>query len=290
MSSRPVDPPDSAQVRADVAHALAEDIGSGDVTARLLPERPAMAQLRAREAGTLAGSAWFAACFQALDAGADTRWQCQDGETFAAGQIVCEVHAQTRALMSAERSAINFLQTLSATATATAQFVAALRGTRTRVLDTRKTLPGLRYAQKYAVRAGGGCNHRMGLYDTAMIKENHVLAAGSIAAAIAAARAAGPGLPVIVEVESLPELAQAIACAPDRIVLDEFSRDDMRAAVALVAGRIALEVSGGVDLASARVIADTGVDFISVGALTKHVRAIDFSLRLAAPAPLGEIA
>lgn len=290
MSPRPVEPPDPDQVLADVARALAEDIGSGDVTALLLPERPTVAQLHARETGTLAGATWFDACFRALDAGAATRWHCRDGDTFTTGQVVCEVHARTRALMSAERSAINFLQTLSATATVTARFVAALRGTRTRVLDTRKTLPGLRYAQKYAVRAGGGVNHRMGLYDAAMIKENHALAAGSIAAAIAAARAAGPGLPVIVEVESLRELDEAIACAPDRIVLDDFDRDDMRAAVARVGGRIPLEVSGGVDLDSARAIADTGVDFISVGALTKHVRAIDFSLRLLPTAHSGVVA
>lgn len=288
MPPEPLQPPDPTQVRADVARALTEDIGSGDVTARLLPDRPARALLHAREAGTLAGGAWFEACFAALDADAAVQWDCAEGTHFEAGQVVCRVSAHARALMTAERSALNFLQTLSATASATAQFVEALHGTRTRVLDTRKTLPGLRYAQKYAVRAGGGCNHRMGLYDAAMIKENHVLAAGSIAAAIAAARAAGPGLPVIVEVESLDELAQALTCAPDRIVLDDFSRDDMYAAVAIVAGRVPLEVSGGVDLASARAIAQTGVDFISVGALTKHVRAIDFSLRLQASTHAGD--
>ncbi len=284
MPPHSLEPPDPVRVRADVARALAEDVGAGDVTARLLPDRPAIAQLHAREAGTLAGRDWFAACFVALDANASTQWQCAEGETFQAGQIICQVQARTRALMSAERSALNFLQMLSATATVTAQFVAALAGTRTRVLDTRKTFPGLRYAQKYAVRAGGGGNHRMGLYDAAMVKENHVLAAGSIAAAIAAARAAGPGLPVIVEVETLDELAQALRCAPDRIVLDDFSCDDLRTAVSTVGGRVPIEVSGGIDLASARAIAQTGVDFISVGALTKHVRAIDFSLRLQAPA------
>lgn len=273
-------PPDAVQVRADVMRALAEDIGSGDITACLLPDAPAVARLHVREAGIMAGRDWFFGCFQALDSEVRIDWHCADGEPFVANQIVCEVHAHTRALVSAERSAINFLQTLCATASATAAFVSALGGTNTRVLDTRKTLPGLRYAQKYAVRAGGGCNHRMGLYDAIMIKENHVLAAGSIEAAISAARRAGPGLPVIVEVESLDELELALASTPDRIVLDDFDHDTLCAAVARAAGKVALEVSGGVDLKRARTIALTGVDFISVGSLTKHVHAIDFSLRL----------
>lgn len=276
-----LDPPAPRIVRDDVARALAEDIGSGDVTARLLPNRPAHARLIAREAGVLAGRDWFDACFAELDGQTLVRWDCKEGERFAADTVICTVQATIRALLGAERSALNFLQTLSATATATAAFVALLRGTRTRVLDTRKTLPGLRHAQKYAVRAGGGCNHRMGLYDAAMIKENHILAAGSIAAAIAAARKGSNGLPVIVEVESLDQLQQALDCAPTRIVLDNFTLADMRRAVARAAGQVPLEVSGGVDSDSVRAIADTGVDFVSVGALTKHVRAIDFSLRLA---------
>lgn len=281
MESPPaIAPPDPLIVSNDVARALAEDIGSGDVTARLLPNRPAQAQLIAREPGVLAGSAWFNACFAELDAQALVHWSCQDGETFAENDIICTVQAGIRALLSAERSALNFLQTLSATATATATLVALLRGTHTRVLDTRKTLPGLRHAQKYAVRAGGGGNHRMGLYDAAMIKENHVLAAGSITAAVAAAREGSHGLPVIVEVETLDELEQALDANPTRIVLDNFTLADMRSAVTRVAGRVPLEVSGGIDTNTARGIADTGVDFVSVGALTKHVRAIDFSLRL----------
>lgn len=278
--------PDASQVRDDVVRALAEDIGTGDVSAQLLPDRPAQAIVLAREPGLLAGSAWFTACFAALDAQALVRWSRDEGQWFAATDTVCTVQANLRALLSAERSALNFLQTLSATATATAAYVAALQGTCTRVLDTRKTLPGLRYAQKYAVRAGAGCNHRLSLYDAAMIKENHILAAGSIANAVRAARQGGHSLPIIVEVESLDQLAQALACAPARIVLDNFTLADMRRAVVQVAGRVAIEVSGGIDLGNARAIADTGVDFISVGAITKHVRAIDFSLRLrAADAP-----
>jgi len=280
MSEPILAPPDPLHVGADVLRALAEDIGSGDVSALLLPNRPLLAQLIAREPGVLAGSAWFSACFAELDSHALVRWSRNDGQPFVANDTICTVQADARALLSGERSALNFLQTLSATATATAAFVAALDGTSTRVLDTRKTLPGLRQAQKYAVRAGGGCNHRIGLYDAAMIKENHVLAAGAIAAAIAAARNGAHGLPIIVEVESLDELTQALACSPDRIVLDDFTLADMRSAVARVAGRVPLEVSGGIDLSTARAIAETGVDFISVGAITKHVRAIDFSLRL----------
>ncbi|MDZ4116764.1 MAG: carboxylating nicotinate-nucleotide diphosphorylase [Xanthomonadaceae bacterium] len=275
--------PDPQHVHDDVVRALAEDIGTGDVSAQPLPDQLRQAQLIAREPGVLAGSAWFSACFTELDSHALVRWACAEGQSFAANDVVCTVQADIRALLSAERSALNFLQTLSATATATASFVAALAGTATRVLDTRKTLPGLRHAQKYAVRAGGGCNHRLGLYDAVMIKENHVLAAGSIAAAIAAARKSAQGLPIIVEVESLDELAQALAYTPERIVLDNFTLADMRSAVAQVAGRVPIEVSGGITLHTARAIANTGVDFISVGAITKHVRAIDFSLRLGTP-------
>ncbi len=275
--------PDPQHVHDDVVRALAEDIGTGDVSAHLLPDQLRQAQLIAREPGVLAGSAWFSGCFTELDSHALVRWARHEGQSFAANDVICTVQADIRALLSAERSALNFLQTLTATATATASFVTALDGTATRVLDTRKTLPGLRHAQKYAVRAGGGCNHRLGLYDAAMIKENHVLAAGSIAAAITSARKGAQGLPIIVEVESLDELTQALACAPERIVLDNFTLADMRSAVTQVAGRVPIEVSGGITLDTARAIADTGVDFISVGAITKHVRAIDFSLRLGTP-------
>jgi nicotinate-nucleotide pyrophosphorylase (carboxylating) len=199
--------------------------------------------------------------------------------------VLCTLEGRSRALVSAERSALNFLQTLSATATTTAAYAAALAGTRTRVLDTRKTLPGLRLAQKYAVRAGGGVNHRMGLFDAVMLKENHIAAAGSIAAAVERARALHPGLPLIVEVESLDELDQALATGCTRILIDDFDEAMMREAVRRTAGRIPLEVSGSVSLDRLPAIAATGVDYVSVGALTKHVRAVDLSLRLSAPAP-----
>jgi nicotinate-nucleotide pyrophosphorylase (carboxylating) len=199
--------------------------------------------------------------------------------------VLCTLEGRSRAIVSAERSALNFLQTLSATATTTAAYAAALAGTRTRVLDTRKTLPGLRLAQKYAVRAGGGVNHRIGLFDAVMLKENHIAAAGSIAAAVQRARALHPALPLIVEVESLDELDQALATGCTRILIDDFDDAMMREAVRRAAGRIPLEVSGSVSLERLPAIAATGVDYVSVGALTKHVRAIDLSLRLSAPAP-----
>lgn len=276
-------PPDAAVVAADVQRALAEDLGSGDVTASLLSDELTHGYILAKEAATLAGQAWAAACFQVLDPEAHLVWHVQDGQYMPAGTIVCEIRGRTRALVSAERPALNFLQTLSATATQTAAFVAAVAGTRTRILDTRKTLPGLRYAQKYAVRAGGGCNHRMGLFDTVMLKENHIHAAGSIALAVANARSRYPQLPLIVEVETLDELTQALAAGCDRILIDDFSLEDMRTAVQLANGRIPLEVSGGVSLDRAAAIAATGVDVISVGALTKHIRAIDLSMRLGTP-------
>lgn len=272
-----------AIIEADVDRALAEDIGSGDVSAALLAPARASASLCARESGVLAGRAWFERCFTRLDPDARFAWSLADAERFTPEQTLCTIEADARALLSAERSALNFLQTLSATATATRAFVDAVAGTGTRVLDTRKTVPGLRHAQKYAVRAGGGCNHRLGLYDAVMLKENHLLAAGgSFATAIAAARRHAPGLPVIVEVEDLDELRAALAARPDRIVLDDFDLERIRQAVRLVDGALPLEVSGGVDLRTVRAIADTGVDFVSVGAITKHVRAIDLSLRMRA--------
>lgn len=272
-----------AIIEADVDRALAEDIGSGDVSAALLAPARASASLSARESGVLAGRAWFERCFTRLDPEARFAWSLADAERFTPEQTLCTIEADARALLSAERSALNFLQTLSATATATRAFVDAVAGTGTRVLDTRKTVPGLRHAQKYAVRAGGGCNHRMGLYDAVMLKENHLLAAGgSFATAIAAARRHAPGLPVIVEVEDLDELRAALAARPDRIVLDDFDLERIRQAVRLVDGALPLEVSGGVDLRTVRAIADTGVDFVSVGAITKHVHAIDLSLRMQA--------
>lgn len=262
--------------------ALAEDIGSGDLTAALVPaDKRARASVVAREACVLCGTAWFDAVFRQLDPVVRVAWVARDGERIAADTVLCELEGPARALLTGERTALNFLQTLSGTATETRRYADALSNTRCRVLDTRKTLPGLRAAQKYAVTIGGGTNHRMGLHDAILIKENHIVAAGGIAAAVAAARRQAPGVKVEVEVESLAELDQVLAAGADMALLDEFGLADMRQAVARVAGRIALEASGGVDLDGLRAIAATGVDFISVGALTKHLRAIDLSMRFA---------
>ena len=281
-------PPDADIVRVNVEAALAEDLGTGDVTASLLPDHADSAYLLCKEDAVVCGRPWFDACHRALDANVDIRWHVAEGDAVRAGTVLAILHGRTRSLVTAERTALNFMQTLSGTATTTAAYVAAVSGTGTRILDTRKTIPGLRQAQKYAVRAGGGCNHRMGLFDTVMLKENHVRAAGSIAAAITAARTRHPGVPLIVEVETLAELAQALAAGCDRILIDEFDAPSRRAAVALAARapagqRIPLEVSGGVDLVGLRAIAEDGVDYISVGALTKHVRAIDLSMKLGPP-------
>ena len=276
--------PDPHVVAADVAHALAEDLGSGDVTADLLPDIPAQAYVVCKQdAAVIAGRPWFDASFRALDAEVQIDWSVTEGAHVVAGSVLCRLHGRSRALLSGERTALNFLQTLSATATITARFVEAVRGTRARILDTRKTLPGLRLAQKYAVRAGGGNNHRLGLYDAMMVKENHILAAGSLAAAVQHARAQHPGVPLIVEVENLAELDQALDARPERILVDEFSADDLRTAVRRADGKVPLEVSGGVDLDTVRAIAETGVDCISIGALTKHVSAVDLSLRFGVP-------
>lgn len=282
----PVAAPPADVVAGDVARALAEDLGSGDATAQLLPDGQDQAYVIAREAGVIAGRPWFDACFLALDPAMQIEWRVTEGQAVTAGTVLVVLRGRSRALVSAERPALNFLQTLSATASRTAEYVAALAGSRTRVLDTRKTLPGLRQAQKYAVRAGGGLNHRMGLYDAVMLKENHIHAAGSIAGAVAAARSLHPALPLIVEVETLDELDQALASDCDRILVDEFSEDDLREAVRRAAGRIPLEVSGSVTLERLPAIAATGVDFVSIGALTKHVQALDLSLRLGEPGTL----
>jgi nicotinate-nucleotide pyrophosphorylase (carboxylating) len=275
--------PDPAIVAADVARALAEDVGDGDVTAALLPDAPQVAYVLCKESAVLAGRPWFDACMRALDPDVRLDWRFDDGDRIAAGTVVCTLAGRNRALVTGERTGLNFLQTLSATATATARFVDALAGTRTRVLDTRKTLPGLRHAQKYAVRAGGGVNHRMGLYDTVMLKENHIRAAGSIAAAAAQARWRFPSLPLVIEVETLAELEQALATGCTRILVDDFAPADLREAVRIAAGRIPLEVSGSVCLERLAEIAATGVDYVSVGALTKHVQAIDLSMKLGPP-------
>lgn len=282
MSARVAAPPAEA-IGADVARALAEDIGGGDVTAMLLPDVEDSAYLLCKEDAVVCGRPWFDACHRALDPGVRIEWRVAEGDRAAPGTVLATLHGRARTLVTAERASLNFMQTLSGTATVTARYVEAVRGTRARILDTRKTLPGLRLAQKYAVRVGGGDNHRMGLYDAVMLKENHVRTAGSVTAAIRAARALHPTLPLIVEVETLDQLREALAEGCDRILIDDFDAPTRREAVRLAAGRIPLEVSGGVDLAGVRAIAEDGVDCISVGALTKHVRAIDLSLKLGPP-------
>lgn len=274
-------PPPADLVLAEVERAFAEDIGSGDATAELLPaDARARATLTCREDAVIAGIPWFDACFRRLDPEVRIDWQTADGMRVEAGAVICRLEGVARALVSAERSALNFLQLLSGTATATAAYVKAVAGTAVRVLDTRKTVPGLRIAQKFAVRCGGGHNHRVGLYDAILVKENHIIAAGGIAQAVEAARRLHPKLLLEVEVENLDELRQALDAGVDRIMLDNFTPPLMREAVGITAGRVPLEVSGNVDLTTIREYAETDIDFISVGALTKHVRAVDLSLRL----------
>ena len=266
-----------------MARALAEDIGSGDVTAALIPaDAQARATLITREDMILCGTAWFDEVFRQIEPAVRVTWQGGDGDAMAAEAALCDITGPARAVLTGERCALNFLQTLSGTATTTRKYAVALAGTICQILDTRKTLPGLRLAQKYAVRCGGGVNHRLGLYDRVLIKENHIMAAGSIAAAIRDARNHHAGIDVEVEVESLQEFRLALAEAPDYILLDEFSLEDMRAAVAersAAGSRARLEASGGVSLEALGKIAATGVDYISIGALTKHLHAIDLSLR-----------
>jgi nicotinate-nucleotide pyrophosphorylase (carboxylating) len=281
--SRPVPAP-PLDLPAQVAAALREDIGSGDLTAALVPQNQRVrGRIVSREAAVLCGQPWAAACFGQLDPTIRLTWQAAEGATLAPGALVCLLEGPARPVLSAERTALNFLQLLSATATATSRFVAAVAGTGCTVLDTRKTLPGLRSAQKYAVRCGGGGNHRMGLFDMVLIKENHILAAGSIGQAVEAARSLAAGVRIEVEVESLQELEEAFAAAPDVVMLDDFTLEDMTTAVGRNRARgrpVQLEASGSVDLETVRAIAATGVDFVSVGALTKHVRAVDLSMRL----------
>lgn len=288
MSLRPTPPP-ADLVASDAARALAEDVGSGDVTAALLPDAADIAYLLCKEDAVVAGRPWFDACHRALDPEVRIDWRVQDGDQVQAGTVLATLSGRARALVTAERTALNFLQTLSGTATMTAAYVDAVQGTGCTILDTRKTLPGLRLAQKYAVRCGGGQNHRIGLYDAVMLKENHVRAAGSLTAAIRAARAAQPALPLIVEVETLAQLDEALAKGCERILIDDFDAASRREAVRRAKsppfdGRIPLEVSGGVDMTTLRDIAADGVDFVSIGGLTKHVRAIDLSMKLG-PAP-----
>jgi nicotinate-nucleotide pyrophosphorylase (carboxylating) len=268
-------------IQDNVRAALAEDIGSGDITATLIPaSATATARVITREDGILCGRAWVDAVFAAVDPSLRPEWAAAEGDRIAADSTLFTVRGPARALLTAERSALNFLQLLSGTATRCHHYASLVAGTGVRLLDTRKTIPGLRNAQKYAVRCGGCHNHRMGLYDAFLIKENHISACGGIAAAVREARSVAPGKPVEVEVESLDELQQALTAGADRVMLDNFSLQDMRDAVAVVAGRLELEASGNITEANLRSVAETGVDFISIGALTKDTRALDLSMRL----------
>ncbi|OBS09143.1 carboxylating nicotinate-nucleotide diphosphorylase [Acidihalobacter prosperus] len=279
-NTQPPPLPPATLIEANVQAALAEDLGSGDLTAALIPENvSARAEVITREDAVLCGQAWFEAVFRQLSPSIAVVWAAEEGRTVAANTLLCTLQGPARPLLSGERTALNFLQTLSGTATATRHYARLLAGTRTRLLDTRKTLPGLRAAQKYAVACGGGQNHRMGLYDAILIKENHIAAAGSLTAAVRRAREIAPDVTVEVETEHLGELDEALDAGADIIMLDEYSLDDMRTAVARARGRARLEVSGGVDEARLREIAETGVDYVSVGALTKHLRATDLSMR-----------
>jgi nicotinate-nucleotide pyrophosphorylase (carboxylating) len=271
----------ASEIERNVAAALAEDVGSGDVTAALTPEwAEARARVIARQDAVLCGQGWCEACFRKLDARATVSWAAAEGSRIASGTRICDIRGQARALLTAERTAINFLQTLSAVATITRRYVEAVAGTGVKVVDTRKTLPGLRAAEKYAVRVGGGVNHRMGLYDAILIKENHIAAFGGVRPALAAAHnAARPGIWIQVEVETLDQFKQALEGGATMILLDNMSIDQMREAVKLAAGRAELEASGGITLESVRAIAETGVDRISIGSLTKDIEAVDFSMQ-----------
>lgn len=271
----------SAEIEINVRKALTEDVGTGDITAQLIPvERLAQAKVITREAAVISGTAWVDAVFRQLDPRVAVHWRVVDGEQVDADRVLFHLEGPARALLSGERAALNFLQTLSGVATRCRYYADLVEGTGVRLLDTRKTIPGLRLAQKYAVTCGGCHNHRVGLYDAFLIKENHIAACGGIAEAVAAAHRIAPGKPVEVEVESLDELEQALRAGADVVMLDELSLADMRTAVGMTAGRAKLEASGGIEDGTLRSIAETGVDFISIGALTKHVRAVDLSMRL----------
>lgn len=279
-----ITPPDHSVVLAGVRLALAEDVGSGDATAALVPNRPVKARVICRESAVLCGRPWFDAVFRELDPMIEVYWAAEEGERLAPNQLVCELAGPAPQLLTGERTALNFLQTLSGTATLTRRYVDAVAGTRARIFDTRKTLPGLRLAQKYAVRCGGGHNQRLGLFDAILVKENHIAAAGGLALAIETARVRHPGLPLQVEVETLAQLDEALALGVTAILLDNFDLPGLREAVDLRDARgsqAELEASGGIALGNVAGIAATGVDRISIGSLTKHVQAVDYSLRIA---------
>lgn len=275
-------PPPAQTIAADVQRALAEDIGTGDVTAALLPaDASAYATLVCQQFATIAGTAWFEACHHQVDGETRVDWHLADGDHAEPGDLLCTLTGNARSLVTAERSAINFLQTLSGTATEVARHVAMLAGTGTHILDTRKTIPGLRAAQKYAVSCGGGCNHRFGLHDAFLVKENHIAAAGGIANAAARARELDPNLLLEIEVETLDELDLALAADVDRIMLDDFDDAALRTAVQRTNARVPLEVSGNVTASRLPELGAIGVDYVSLGSLTKNVQAIDVSMRLA---------
>ena len=264
-----------------VAHSLREDIGDGDITAQLIAaDTQTRGRVITREHAVIAGCEWVNEVFRQVDREVVLDWQVTDGQSVEPGQLLFRMNGLARSLLTAERAALNWLQTLSAVATQAARYAALISHTRTQLLDTRKTLPGLRLAQKYAISCGGCSNHRLGLWDAFLIKENHIAACGSIAAAVRAARELAPGKPVEVETENLNELQQALDAGADIIMLDEFSLADMRTAVAQTAGKARLEASGGIDDSTLVAIAETGVDFISLGTLTKNLRAVDLSMRL----------
>ena len=271
-------------IHQTVARALQEDIGDGDLTAGLVPDDARIdATIITREDMTLAGRPWVEEIYRQIDPNVELRWEREDGDLAQAGATICRLRGPAQPILSGERAALNLLQTLSATATITATYVNATAGTRCRILDTRKTIPGLRLAQKYAVRCGGGCNHRIGLFDAILIKENHILSAGGIGASIIAARKLHPDKPLEIEVESMKELHEALAGKADRVLLDNFSLAQLAEAVGINQDEgnppAELEASGGLTIDEIRAVAGTGVDFISVGALTKNIRAIDLSMR-----------
>lgn len=268
------------EIERNVSAALAEDVGSGDLTALLTPDRQTQAHVDCRQPAVLCGTRWFDACVSRLDPAARVTWQLKDGDRIAPGMRLCDLTGSSRALLTAERSALNFLQLLSAVATVTRSYVDAVTGTRAAILDTRKTLPGLRVAQKHAVTVGGGMNHRMGLWDAILIKENHIAAAGGIKPALAAAaKLAAQAQWIQIEVETLEQLHEAVGAGAKMVLLDNMSLEQMREAVQWTAGRALLEASGGITLENVRAIAETGVDRISIGALTKDIRAVDLSMR-----------
>jgi|TARA_Y100000294_G_scaffold94234_1_gene87693 nicotinate-nucleotide pyrophosphorylase (carboxylating) len=271
---------DRTEITRTVQSALSEDLGSGDLTASIIDQTAvASARLISRERAIFCGREWFNEVYNQLDPTIRTNWEVNDGETIRPDQMLCQLAGPARSLLSGERTALNFIQTLSGTASTTRTFVEAIEGTTTRILDTRKTLPGLRMAQKYAVSIGGGCNHRIGLFDGVLIKENHIQAAGSITRAVEiAARSATPGILLEVEVENLTQLKEALSTSVSRILLDNFNRETLQQAVTLTQGKAELEASGNITLENVQSIALTGVDFISIGAITKHLQAIDFSL------------